>query len=174
MEEVVKINDTGCTGCGSCCKAIWLGHKMSDIKSYASGDPSSNSTFDAKFILENWEEITVEEATELNPQFQEKYPQAKDRGFFYKCNAFDAETKRCTKYLDRPNLCRDFPFYPGSHNHKLIDGKLMLAPGYTLYSKDCGFQGRIASKELWDREYRDAENSFSKEINLKPIKDDQP
>jgi len=34
---------------------------------------------------------------------------------FYRCHHFDDETRSCTNYENRPPMCRDYPFYGGTH-----------------------------------------------------------
>lgn len=57
------------------------------------------------------------------------YPQ------FYECVNFDRETRRCTKYEDRPPVCRDYPYY----------GQRQLAPNIAL-PHWCSFRADIGQE----------------------------
>lgn len=33
--------------------------------------------------------------------------------WFYRCDLYDAETRRCTDFANRPTMCRQYPWYEG-------------------------------------------------------------
>lgn len=49
-----------------------------------------------------------------------------DGRYHYRCNYYDARSKRCRIHEVRPRVCRDFPFY----------GKIEIGKAYQ-FDKDC-------------------------------------
>jgi Fe-S-cluster containining protein len=100
-----------CKKCGMCCSAI-------SIQS-----PSQARRYFLEVIL-GWEMITHDEAFKKNP-YLKKNGQIEKDDYFYKCNKFDEETKKCTDYINRPDVCRNYGREPA---------EIQL-----YYSAKCGF-----------------------------------
>lgn len=56
--------------------------------------------------------LTNKEAAERLERFGSlaEPPEARDEGHFYTCRHWDEETKLCTIYEHRPDMCRYFPY----------------------------------------------------------------
>jgi len=106
-----------CIKCGICCKAITL-PTWTTARIFHNAVKGS---YDSYFVLNYWERINFEEANSINPNIVE------DIYTYYRCKAYD-ETKKCTLYAVRPNLCSGFPWY---------EGRPILS---RLFSKQCGFE----------------------------------
>jgi hypothetical protein len=119
---------------------------------------------DAQFILSNWENIPIEEAKRLNPWFFKRYKHlTENKYFFWKCLQHDPKTNLCKCRDNRPNICRNFPFYPEAENRGWleIDGVKKLHPTYSLYSSKCIFlKNNRCSRDEWNK----GEEKISKEL----------
>lgn len=86
--------------CGACCDPVhldWLQRDKVDqwrdwFAEHPDDPPPPGS--DQAFILAHWDEY-------------ERY----DGGARYRCDRFDPDTRQCTAHDDRPDVCRNFPFY---------------------------------------------------------------
>ena len=107
--------------------------------------PRMEHTVDADlaFILENWHEVTPEQAASVAPYEGAQMwvdfwtASAKDNQLL-RCDAFDYTTRQCTKYDTRPSVCRGFPWYDGVE-------KAQRAPLWRLYR--CGYWVDIPREE---------------------------
>lgn len=61
--------------------------------------PGSRRQRNADFISEHWTVLTAPE------------PDAPVQSWSVVCDAFDAQTRRCTAYEGRPPICSDYPHY---------------------------------------------------------------
>lgn len=124
-----------CTGCGNCCVVTQVNrHGMVWIRAMdrwvreggGSYDMNDRNHRDAAFMNEHWHTITPEEAAARRPANWDEVNQTHE---LFKCDAYDPATARCTRYHERPPICRDFPYYgfsPRSSEH----GKLGSQCGY--------------------------------------------
>lgn len=120
-----------CNKCGMCCKAISLGkvaekHHKEWQEWLKENDPKdiilTKAHRDGIFIAKNWVEITKKEALSINPNI------GKVSNYFVKCKALI--NNQCSKYSERPNICKYYPNYTNTKNTKPIG----------LINKiDCGF-----------------------------------
>lgn len=122
-----------CRKCGKCCETLVLFYPFEDIRKMAEkGNP------DAKFSVENFTEISREEAFRKNPYFETwTYKIMDDNGFiaggidrahFFTCRRFDSASRICIAYDERPDICKGFPFYDNAR----------LSP-FTFYTPTCGY-----------------------------------
>lgn len=119
-----------CKKCGMCCQAIALQYSVEYIE-------TCKDSPDAKFILENWQPITMEEALSINPHLQLWIDVSVKRNitlYFYKCNQLDLETNLCKIHstkedFSQPRICIDYPFYT----------RYLLPKSELFYSPECGY-----------------------------------
>lgn len=157
-------SNNDCNKCGRCCEAIRLSYtKEQLIEKFGIGHS------DTKFVIENWNEITREEARQINPWFFEQYKELEKRedSVYYTCSKFNKETRLCGAYKDRPYVCEGYPFYEKSPHNKIINGELKLIPTYSLYSVDCAFHKTLATEEEWYGK----KDVLTKDSEIKSFKD---
>ena len=68
------------------------------------------------FLLRNWHPMSPEEAAAVepyrsNPMWRAFWIESQQNNAILRCDAFDYETRQCTKYDERPDVCRGFPWY---------------------------------------------------------------
>lgn len=98
-----------CVGCGDCCAAITCNTTKVFLRAQlADPDSSVENRENAEFMLKHWRRITKAEAHRLQPYLEVFNDQPI---IFWRCDAFDYTTRRCTAYDARPPICRDFPWY---------------------------------------------------------------
>lgn len=110
-----------CKMCGMCCRAIFLGQNMDEMKKWAEHDNA-----DAKFVIENWTPISKEQAFEINPYLETWNEESKEKGSFYTCKLC-ADGKCLIHNQNKPRVCAAFPWY----NERPRE--------MSLYSPDCGY-----------------------------------
>lgn len=93
---------------GGCCAVFWLPREIGP------------GTVDGEFIADMRIELTEEQARERWAKFIGTEPRASLTGneqrTTYTCRHWDEETRLCTVYDQRPNVCRDYPYgNPCSH-----------------------------------------------------------
>lgn len=95
-EHMRDIVTSGCSRCpGACCAAFQLGPLMmaeARDRVAAAGDPAPGDTEllrDSRFAVQHFRLLEAERNV-------------------YTCSAFDQESGRCTKYQERPSLCRHY------------------------------------------------------------------
>ena len=109
-----------CQRCGKCCQAIVLHYSLEEVKRV------TDTNVDKQFILDNWEEITKEEAFTLNPYLATK--RISDSNF-YRCKQYNVDTKLCKAHEIKSNICENYPFY----------GKNTLPLNFAFYAEDCAY-----------------------------------
>lgn len=119
-----------CKKCGCCCEAIYIAEDLEHLKNSAKKYPGK----DAEFILNYWEPISEEEAIKINPHLKNLSKQYN----FYKCNAFDKQTRLCTIQETKGRVCKDFPFYTNKFLHK----------NFFFYSPTCGYNVPESFEEI--------------------------
>jgi Fe-S-cluster containining protein len=131
-----------CNRCGKCCEAISFAYSLEEMKEYA-----DNGNKDAVFIIENWVEISEEEAFKINPFLQLQIKRFREKGLhkfingkFYKCNQYNNHSKLCLAHDNKPKVCSDYPFY----------NRTKLPKGYLMYDENCGYN----IPELFEDEHR--------------------
>jgi hypothetical protein len=98
---------------------------MDEIKAQ---DPVKNK--DVAFIIENWIQITTEEAMEINPYLKIFIGVYIRPAYFYLCKQFDSEKNICLVHgNNQPYVCTGYTYY----------GKYKLFRGYEFYAPDCGY-----------------------------------
>jgi len=159
------MKNSDCGKCGKCCEGIYLPFSMKEIKERLLGQK------DGRFVAENFEQISFEEMKEINPYFVSRCvnPQAKDLNYF-KCNVFNHETRRCGDYENRPDFCRNYPFYPYSDDWLEIKGEPKLRPAYVLYSESCSFQKGLTTETEVEEENKRRIEELTKDLP-KELKD---
>lgn len=128
-----------CNQCGSCCKAIPVNKNIEEIKQYHKKYPDN---YDFKFIVENFTQITKEDAFIINPSLKERFDKLPEElkhtenTSFFTCKKL--KDNKCTSYEERPPLCSSYPI-----NHY---GHYTLA---SLIEIDmCGYSKKEAIDEL--------------------------
>lgn len=82
---------TACNACGACCDPVVANFDLDE-------EPRTGTDLDAG---ESWD-FAVEHWTKLGSEGAEVY---------YRCDAFDPETRLCTAHDDRPPICSGYPWY---------------------------------------------------------------
>jgi Fe-S-cluster containining protein len=123
-----------CNKCGMCCKAISLEHSLDYLKTYTRG-----SSHDVDFIVDNWTQITSEEALKINPYLSmwSMRAEAQNRKiYFYTCKQFDYTTNSCKCHITngddgvrQSRICYGYPLYNKEKTH----------PSQLFYTPTCGY-----------------------------------
>lgn len=155
------MKNSDCGKCGKCCEGIYLPFSMKEIKERLLDQR------DGRFVAENFEQISFEEMSKINPYFASKaktqYRSSSELNYF-KCNVFDHKTRRCGDYENRPDFCRNYPFYPYSSDWLEIKGEPKFRPGFVLYSEKCAFQKAMATTEEVEEEEKRILRELTKEL----------
>lgn len=86
--------------CGDCCEDIRISVDLRSIRqSLASGKVAGKWAKDANFILTNM----IPDGTVKRDGGRVKQT--------LQCAKFDKETRKCTAHNDRPDMCRQYPYY---------------------------------------------------------------
>lgn len=118
-------NQDLCKQCGKCCMAICLNYPMEHVSNKVNELTKEGIlNTDCHFILENWVEISEEEASKRNPEID-----LSTKCYWYKCTKLDEKTNKCTVHDNRPHVCSGFPNYRSKK----------LPKGFPYYTKDCGY-----------------------------------
>ena len=120
----MKATGLKCNKCGQCCKHIYLDKKVMVVfgKSWFFGaNAIGDSAADTAFMETNW--IMIRKDVTGN-------------GFIFYCKQLNNETKLCSVYGDRPNVCKYFPFYSKYKRYKCDASRLHEGCGYRLASLD--------------------------------------
>jgi Fe-S-cluster containining protein len=112
-----------CKKCGMCCRAIYLAEGMKELQSRHYNESSG----DGYFIVNNWIEISKEEAFKINPYLQRLYKIKEYH--FYTCKQFDEKNNLCKIHDNNPHVCNKYPFY----------GNRLLSPMFGFYTNKCGY-----------------------------------
>jgi cob(I)alamin adenosyltransferase len=100
IEDLIKKGK--CLKCGLCCKAIGLSVSPEILSKLEDGN-----NLDFKFASDNFINITIDEAFEINP-----YLKNWSTGlFYYKCKQFDNNLNKCIIHKSKPYICAGFPHY---------------------------------------------------------------
>lgn len=109
---------TECNGCGACCHPFQMPYSPADIERMTKLgrlDPNEAAFYrdhltpmprrEARRLIGHWAgpfSVFVDQVTqEITTVWQH----------YYRCDLYDAETRRCTDYEHRPDVCRDYPWY---------------------------------------------------------------
>lgn len=108
-----------CVRCGECCDPILLRATKREIR-------ADRSLEGDEFILRHWRRISKDEAFHKRPILRESH----DRGrFYYTCDQFDQQSRRCLAHAERPPICRAFP------NHLRVEGRPLRLRSFP----NCGY-----------------------------------
>lgn len=121
---------TECNGCGQCCEVVALSYRQTqaDILKLRGEIPED----EAKWAKECLVPMSRRVVKELQPDLLHlmvpppHMVNARLRAgtvipFYYSCKNWDSETKMCTDYENRPNLCKGFPWFDGRPSpHKYL------------------------------------------------------
>lgn len=104
--------------CGGCCDPVVMPYTQLQVRAH----PGAMDPEDERFVLEDLTQIrprkeglrrasylTQGGLTALSLGWNGKPELAVS--VFYECRWFDTETKACTNYVNRPPVCRDYPWY---------------------------------------------------------------
>jgi Fe-S-cluster containining protein len=90
---------------GHCCVAFYLPTPHDRVEDMREG------MRDGEVISEMVIPLSVSEANERLERFGSDREYAPDaEGYVYTCRHFDDETRLCTIYEQRPEMCRDYPY----------------------------------------------------------------
>jgi Fe-S-cluster containining protein len=98
-ETSAAVESMACQQCGDCCDPILLRTTKSEIRADMSleGD---------EFILQYWHRVSKDLAFEKRPILRKSHYTGR---FYYRCELFDSNTRRCGAHDNRPPACRAFP-----------------------------------------------------------------
>lgn len=127
---------TECSGCGSCCSPITLAFTQEDVRRLL---PAQMDARTRRWILHELVPISRREGKARSPWTDHAAMHIRagkfDPGYshFYECRNFDRTTRRCTAYEDRPDVCRDYPYYGA----KTLQPNIAL-PAWCSFRADIG------------------------------------
>lgn len=97
--------------CGQCCNPVMLPY--SQLEAQLAGDEIDADTL--RWVLHDLTRIPYREGLALAPHLRGRSlcnAQGEATSpIFYRCRHFDVETRSCTNYDNRPDVCRGFPWY---------------------------------------------------------------
>lgn len=106
---------TTCNGCGCCCDPVTLPYNQQELR--LGQTPYDVTEDERRWVLDDLVPMSRRVAKTKAPWY---FGQAvmganpgEDMAFFYSCRNFDAETRQCRIYDDRPFACRHYPWYGG-------------------------------------------------------------
>lgn len=114
---------TECNGCGACCHPFQMIHSPTSITLGREilFDGSLGRLIAADqlaFAREHLEPIRRGDGRRMVASWSGGYSEVIVNGdvrlipsFYYRCDLYDPETRRCTDYDRRPSVCRDYPWY---------------------------------------------------------------
>lgn len=109
------MTEGSCNGCGRCCDPVVLGFGPDDVRR----NPQVLSADDVRWILNDLTLIGRREGlakADYLTQGGWTYVTSPLLGaqlimsYFYRCRRFDAETRSCAIYDNRPRTCREYPW----------------------------------------------------------------
>lgn len=122
-----------CNMCGKCCEAITLWVPPEELLTHDPQYPNEkDESTDRGWARIHFHPITQEEAFRRNPFHRmvvESGRESYQNVYFYECDAYDKQTKRCTQHDKRPLTCWSYPHY----GYKHLDGDWMP------YSPTCDY-----------------------------------
>ncbi|MDD3420217.1 MAG: YkgJ family cysteine cluster protein [Candidatus Gastranaerophilales bacterium] len=118
VEELMKLPQSLCNGCGKCCYAIFRGGMLyEEVLALATRLPvneeEAKMTEGAKDFLTVFEPYeTTEVMKKYNEEFVTKtlehFGKKENEVTYFKCRYLDSQN-HCTIHEDRPNFCRMYP-----------------------------------------------------------------
>lgn len=105
---------TECNGCGACCDPFMTVYSPNDLLLHARHfDPD-----ELRFMVEHLSPIRRADGRRMVAHWSSGWSEMILEGtptllpaWYYRCDRFDVETRRCTDYENRPDVCRDYPWY---------------------------------------------------------------
>jgi Fe-S-cluster containining protein len=101
---------SGCSG--ACCAAFYIPHTIRAIRRGVSADGETRLE-QAEQLADMLIPLTPKQARERSERFGgtngERFVWA-DRGHHFTCKHWDEESRLCTIYPDRPDMCRGYPY----------------------------------------------------------------
>ena len=108
QQNIVKPRkDFDCKKCGSCCKLAATPDSYDELKSKAESGDNYAAQFISVFVPYEDESVIKE----IYPDYFEMLEQSGEKIHFYHCNFVTADNM-CSKYEERPQICKDFPDNP--------------------------------------------------------------
>lgn len=116
---------TECNGCGGCCNPVALAVTVSEAMALLPTDSAiprrpGEQRIDPRtrqWIIHELTPITKRQAVELRPELEGRrtsirlgdgtYSPRPTR--YYRCRWYEEDTRQCTNYENRPDVCRDYP-----------------------------------------------------------------
>lgn len=95
---------------GDCCVAFKVPFTLQEL---AEGNVEDNDVEEAMVMAEMLEPLTVDEANQRQKSLVVGNPTNftdADEDRLFMCKKWDEETRLCTDYENRPDMCRDFPY----------------------------------------------------------------
>jgi Fe-S-cluster containining protein len=104
---------TECNGCGACCHPFAMVYSAFDLERLARSLDATELAFYREHLTpmrradgrrmtpwnSGWSEFVIDGHVQLVATH------------YYKCDNYDEDTRRCTDYDNRPDVCRGFPWY---------------------------------------------------------------
>lgn len=111
IEKITEINlyknNFHCQKCGTCCTLACSEFSYEELKEKAKNGDKFATDFTSIFVPYK----TKEEAYKIYPEYFELVEKKfkDEKIYFYYCPKYDKNTKLCSDYENRPNVCRIFP-----------------------------------------------------------------
>lgn len=106
-------------GCGACCDPVVLPYSRAEVQRSMPGEWDDPRTRD--FVLNDLTPIRRRDGLQRAAYLSSGVTVLGAPGtpgavvlawsFFYECRHFDQESRRCTNYEGRPDVCREYPWY---------------------------------------------------------------
>ena len=115
-DELREADDVTCP-C-TCCAAFHLPYTLTQLRRGVHPEKPNTVLHQPEQIATMVIPLTPKQANERLLEFDGAEPgerpfRWRDRGHHFTCRHWDEETRLCTIYPDRPNMCRDFPYGKG-------------------------------------------------------------
>lgn len=112
---------TECNSCGACCSPVVSVFAPTDLRRMMPGRLSPTARLDIAHLRDHCTPISRREGLARAPYLSDGVTVMGVPGspestmisfsFFYECEYFDSDTRRCTNYDNRPPMCADYPWY---------------------------------------------------------------
>jgi len=113
-----------CNGCGDCCDPVILPYSKFEAQTMHPMHRKELFTErEWRWLMEELEPMPRKEGLAKAPYLGAGVTYGRVAGqeivlysHFYRCSNFDVETRSCTSYHDRPEVCSEFPWYGAQPN----------------------------------------------------------
>jgi Fe-S-cluster containining protein len=124
-----------CIHAGHCCRLITLFFTRKEFEFVLKLFKEKKNP-DYFFVKENMVVISTEEALKIRPELKVNSDKALANTTYLTCKQYNHTLKICMDYLNRPKMCRDFPFYGEEMDIIAMKKKVNEECGYLIHHPD--------------------------------------